>query len=127
MNRDVNEAALSKDYNVKGKARTISDFARILVQFDDAWTKKLAVCAENDFKTKSKTKSKTESNGNANVIELDIASIGRLRLLMVLLELSCHGVVWIVGIVSAILVTHQLVNHQKLLNLMISMILFIYF
>ena len=45
---------------------------------------------------------------------------GYLRPYMRLLEYSCHGVLWFVGVAAMLLMTHQFEMQQKLLNLFSS-------
>jgi len=45
---------------------------------------------------------------------------GHLRPLMRLLEYSCHGVPWFVGVAVLLLMSHQFDMQQKLLNLLSS-------
>ncbi len=69
------------------------DLLDTILSFDVRLTERLAVCA---------------NSGSA---------CGHLRPLMKLLELSCHGIPWLLGTVVALLMSHQIQMHGKLLNL----------
>ena len=72
-----------------------------VVAFDEWLSRKLAVCSTADSK------------------------FGQLRPLMRLLEYSCHGVPWLVGIVAAILASHQVELQEKLLNIFLGRLVLI--
>lgn len=67
-----------------------------LVEWDKAVSRRLALCSSAE------------------------SPWGHLRPLMRLLEYSCHGVPWFVGVVALLLVSHQLEMQQRLLNLFSS-------
>lgn len=65
------------------------------VETDKDLTERLAVCSRPDSAT---------------------------RPVMRLLEYSCHGVLWLASVGAAILVSHQIELHEKLLNLMCALL-----
>ena len=71
-------------------------FAHSILDLDHKLTARLAICANSD------------------------STYGFLRPVMMLLELSAHGVPWIVGNILAILIAHQTTTQQQLLNLLMG-------
>jgi len=70
----------------------VSVFQR-LVEWDKDLSKRLALCSSAESRW------------------------GHLRPFMRLLEYSCHGVPWFVGVAVLILMSHQFETQQRLLNL----------
>ena len=80
----------------KGHNAMKRSFMHSIIDIDHRLTGRLAICA------------------NSN------STYGFLRPVMMLLELSAHGVPWIVGSVLAIFIAHQTNTQQKLLNLLMG-------
>jgi len=67
-----------------------------LVKWDKSLSRRLALCSSAE------------------------SPLGHLRPFMRLLEYSCHGVPWFVGVAALLLMSHQFEMQQKLLNLFSS-------
>ena len=80
--------------NDRGSADT-SVLGRI-IEWDEDLTRQLALCSRAD------------------------SPWGHLRPCMRLLEYSCHGVPWFVGVAALLLMSHQFETQQKLINLFSS-------
>ena len=89
---------VNKIENMNAQSQS-SDDASVLdriIKWDKSLSRRLALCSSAD------------------------APCGYLRPYMRLLEYSCHGVLWFVGVAAMLLMTHQFEMQQKLLNLFSS-------
>lgn len=80
-----------------GRQLVKRSMAGSIIDIDDILTKRLAICANCD------------------------STYGFMRPFMKVLELSCHGVPWIVGSVLAVFVSHQAKTQEKFLNLLMAL------
>ena len=79
-----------------GRQLVKRSLAGSIIDIDDILTKRLAICASCD------------------------STFGFMRPVMMLLELSCHGVPWILGSVVAVFVSHQIKTQEKFINLLMG-------
>jgi len=84
-----------------GRQLVKRSLAGSIIDMDDTLTKRLAICANCD------------------------STFGFMRPAMMLLELSAHGVPWILGCVLAVFVSHQIKTQEKFINLLMGKWLFV--
>jgi len=84
------------DNSVRNSASDGTSVLGGIVEWDKAVSRRLSLCSSAD------------------------SPWGHLRPFMRLLEYSCHGVPWFVGVAALLLMSHQVEMQQKLLNLLSS-------
>lgn len=88
--------ARNKDLQHQKLIKSVDSFLRSIASFDLRLTKKCSICADTD------------------------SSFGNLRPLMKAMEISCHGIPWIVGTILMLLTVHKADHIEILVNLLIG-------
>lgn len=90
--------ARNKDLQHQKLIKSVDSFLRSIASFDLRLTRKCSICADTD------------------------SSFGNLRPLMKAMEISCHGIPWIVGTILMLLTVHKADHIEILVNLLIGLL-----
>ncbi|OWF50920.1 phospholipid phosphatase 6-like [Mizuhopecten yessoensis] len=88
----------NKDLQHQKLIKTVDSFLKSIASVDLRLTKKCSICADKD------------------------SSVGNLRPLMKALEISCHGIPWLLGTVALLLTLHKAAHIEVLINLLIGLL-----